>query len=603
MNKTININLGGTFFHIDETAYQKLKRYLDAIRRSLSDDPKGRDEIIADIELRIGELLAERVRDARQVVSDSDIEEIIAVMGQPEDYLVDEEMFSEEDRGSYKKSNYGSTKRKLFRDGDDKFLGGVCSGVAYYFDVDVIWIRIAFLLAVFAGFGSGILIYIILWILLPEAQTTAEKLQMEGEPVNISNIEKRVRSEFENASESVKNAVDDVTVAAKGAYDNVSSSFKKKELRNSKARSGIQEVIDTLGGVLGMFFKVIGKFIGVLLIIISSATLIGLIIGMFTTGAADFMGAEWMFDEDFIFSNNTNIPIWLLSLLILILVGIPFLMLFFLGLFILSSKSRGLSRTAKMALLGVWLIALLSTIYIGVKQASEYARDGHVIENNDLTIAPLDTLTIKMIDNKVLSDRASLRHSSHTKKVLDEKDEMFMYSNDVIVNIKKSDSVPYVMIEKEARGRTRKVAKENARGITYNFSQAGNTLLLDGYLLTKPEDGYRNQEIEIVIYVPIGQTVYLDESIRSFLGWIENVDDMYYRDMSEHYYTMTEDGLKCIDCKKKKAKEKKEEKEDEKPNVKLKIGDEGVELNIKDKEGDKAKVKLDEDGLKITEEN
>ena len=91
MNKTININLGGIFFHIDELAYKKLKLYLDAIRRSLSDDPQGRDEILNDIEHRIGELLSERVKDERQVVNENDIDEITKIMGKPEDYLVDEE--------------------------------------------------------------------------------------------------------------------------------------------------------------------------------------------------------------------------------------------------------------------------------------------------------------------------------------------------------------------------------------------------------------------------------------------------------------------------------------------------------------------------------
>jgi len=96
MNKTININLGGIFFHIDEIAYQKLKRYLDAVRRSLSDDPKGRDEIITDIESRIGELLSDKVKDVRQVVNEQDIDEVIEVMGKPEDYMVDDEIFSDE---------------------------------------------------------------------------------------------------------------------------------------------------------------------------------------------------------------------------------------------------------------------------------------------------------------------------------------------------------------------------------------------------------------------------------------------------------------------------------------------------------------------------
>ena len=98
MNKTININLGGIFFHIDELAYQKLRLYLDAIRRSLSDDPQGRDEILNDIELRIGELLSERIKDVRQVVNENDIDEITKIMGKPEDYLVDED-----DKGSSKR--------------------------------------------------------------------------------------------------------------------------------------------------------------------------------------------------------------------------------------------------------------------------------------------------------------------------------------------------------------------------------------------------------------------------------------------------------------------------------------------------------------------
>ena len=137
MNKTININLGGIFFHIDEIAYQKLKLYLDAIRRSLSDDPQGRDEILNDIELRIGELLSERIKDERQVVNQNNIEEITKIMGKPEDYLVDEELF--EDEPKYRSS---SSSKKLFRDGEDKFLGGVCSGLAHYFGIDTIWMRI-----------------------------------------------------------------------------------------------------------------------------------------------------------------------------------------------------------------------------------------------------------------------------------------------------------------------------------------------------------------------------------------------------------------------------------------------------------------------------
>ena len=159
MNKTININLGGYFFHIDESAYQKLRRYLDAIARSLSEDPQGKNEIIADIEARISELLSEKITDARQVVNNQDISDIIKIMGEPEDYADGEEGYTDTRKQYMRKSN---NSKKLFRDGEDKFFGGVASGIGHYFDVDVIWIRLAFILLLASGFS--ILLYIILYI-------------------------------------------------------------------------------------------------------------------------------------------------------------------------------------------------------------------------------------------------------------------------------------------------------------------------------------------------------------------------------------------------------------------------------------------------------
>ncbi|MDJ0644644.1 MAG: PspC domain-containing protein [Flavobacteriaceae bacterium] len=594
MNKTININLGGVFFHIDETAYQKLKRYIDSIRRSLSDDPKGRDEIIADIEQRISELLSEKVADPRQVVSENDIDEIISVMGQPEDYMVDEELFSEETRRTYRGER--ASRRRLFRDGEDKFLGGVSSGIAYYFDVDVIWIRIAWLIAAF-GFGFGFLLYIILWILLPEARTTAEKLQMEGEPVTITNIEKRVRAEFEDASARVKDAVDDVTGAVKEGYENVSDSLKKKRerRRDKRGQSGIQEFIDVIGKIIVTFFAIIGKFIGVILIIVAVSTLIALVVGLFTAGTVDFMGADWMFDDDFVFQNVTNVPIWVLSLLMLVLVGIPFLMLFFLGLFIISGKSQILSRTAKFVLLGIWLIALLSAIFIGVKHGAEFARDAHVIETKDYVTTPLDTLSVKMQDNENLSNYFSFRHRSGFSRVIDENDNRKLYSNDVTLYFKETDSAnAYVKIRKEASGRTRLVAKQNAEEIQYDFKQLGTTISFDGYLLLDDKEPYRNQDVRVTMYIPVGQVIYIDESTRSFLGWIETTNDMYRRDMPEHYFKMTDEGLECLDCKNDDWNTEDEEKD----GVKVNLDEDGLEIKIND-DGEKAEVKVDENGVRI----
>ena len=206
MNKTININLGGYFFHIDETAYKKLKRYLDAIAKSLSDDPEGKNEIIADIEARICELLSEKITETRQVVNELDIHHIIKIMGEPEDYSDNDESFQE----TKSKSNNGkSNSKKLFRDRENRFISGVSAGIAHYLDLDVVWIRIAFiLLTIFSG--MGLIAYIVLWIVTPEAKTTAEKLQMEGERVTIDNIEKKIREEFSSIKETIEDGANNV---------------------------------------------------------------------------------------------------------------------------------------------------------------------------------------------------------------------------------------------------------------------------------------------------------------------------------------------------------------------------------------------------------
>ena len=206
MNKTININLGGYFFHIDETAYKKLKKYLDAIAKSLSDDPEGKNEIIADIEARICELLSEKITETRQVVNELDIHHIIKIMGEPEDYSDNDESFQE----TKSKSNNGkSNSKKLFRDRENRFISGVSAGIAHYLDLDVVWIRIAFiLLTIFSG--MGLIAYIVLWIVTPEAKTTAEKLQMEGERVTIDNIEKKIREEFSSIKETIEDGANNV---------------------------------------------------------------------------------------------------------------------------------------------------------------------------------------------------------------------------------------------------------------------------------------------------------------------------------------------------------------------------------------------------------
>ncbi len=545
MNKTININLGGVFFHIDENAYAKLKRYLDAIRKSLSDDPKGRDEIIRDIELRISELLDERIKDSRQVVSELDIDEIIAIMGRPEDFMVDEELFSDTNN-TYSKS---TKTKKLFRDPDDKFLGGVSSGLGHYFNVEPIWIRIGWLIAVF-GLGFGFLAYIILWILLPEAKTTAEKLQMEGEPVTISNIENKIRKEFEDVSERVKDAAGEVSDAVKKGYDNVSNAVKKKDLSSiqTKTKSGLQDFVEIIGKIIVVLFKVIGKFIGVLLLFFSAVGIFALLISLFTAGTVDFMGLDNFYSDGFSIVNITEVPIWLISLTVFVLIGVPLFIIFVLGLFILSTRGKILSKTTLFVLLGLWLIALMSAVYIGVKQGSEFIHEGTNIETVKLHSQPADTLRIKMRDDETLSNYNYIRRRSEYKKVIDADGEDVFYANDINIRIYHTDSAfAYLKIRKEAHSSSIRNAKDKAENIRYSYNAVTDNLTLNAFFLTK--DAYRMQEVTATLYLPENQCVYLDENMRTFLNnYIQNTNNLYKRDLAGHYFKMTKNGLQCLSC-------------------------------------------------------
>jgi phage shock protein PspC (stress-responsive transcriptional regulator) len=577
MNKTININLGGIFFHIDEIAYQKLKLYLDAIRRSLSDDPQGRDEILNDIELRIGELLSERITNDRMVINDSDIDEITKIMGRPEDYSVDEELF--EDEPKYRTS---TSSKKLFRDSDDKFLGGVCSGLAHYFGMDVIWMRLLWLV-LFFFFGTGFLIYILLWILIPQAETTAEKLQMKGEPVNISNIERKIREEFQDVSSRVKSGVNDVTDTVR------SSEFK------NRARSGIQEVIDTIGKIILAILKVFGKFIGALLIFIAAITLIALIIGAFSWGSVEMLGFEGDYIQYPPFFFDSILPMWLLVVFGFLAIAIPFVVLFMLGLKILSSNVKSFSTTTKLSLLGVWIIAILRLSFAGINFATQNAYDGVHNQTEELPIAISDTLAIKMIGNDNLSNEKELRRSHNFETVFDNDVEK-LYATRVNVDIKPTDkATAFVKIRKESDGKNRLTANKDAESIEYNFSLTEKNLLLNGYFLSDLKNKFKDQLIDITVYLPVNSVVYLDASTQTYLNDVDNVQNIYDGDMPKHYFKMTENGLECLDCDPNIFGD---DFKSNNENFKLNIDENGVQIKVNDGSKD-AEVKIDKNGVKI----
>lgn len=206
MNKVMNINIGGVVFHVDEDAYDKLKSYLRQINRHFKNTAGG-DEIIHDIEARIVELFQQKITDKKEVINTADVNEVIATMGKPSDFEedVEEEYFSDPDVRQIK-------KKRLFRDIDNRIIGGVCSGLGAYARIDTVWFRIGFVVATLSGLS--ILAYLILWLIIPPARTISEKLEMQGDPVTISNIEKTIREEMND----IRDKLDDLASQAKQKF-------------------------------------------------------------------------------------------------------------------------------------------------------------------------------------------------------------------------------------------------------------------------------------------------------------------------------------------------------------------------------------------------
>jgi phage shock protein PspC (stress-responsive transcriptional regulator) len=576
MNKTVNINLGGMFFHIDEDAFQKMNRYFDAIKRSLSNS-SGQDEIIKDIEMRVSELLNEKQKSDKHVIGLKDVDEVIAVMGQPEDYIIEDDH-----KTSAHYSHETRRTKKLYRDKEKGMIGGVAAGLGHYFGIDAVWIRVLLILLVW-GAGTGILAYIILWIVVPEAVTTSEKLEMTGEPVTISNIEKKVREEFENVSEKFKNA----------NYDQFGNQVK----------TGAEKIGSSFGDFIMTVFKIFAKILGIFLIIISLSTIIGLFVGVFTLGSSSVIDVPW---QDFIEAGNfTDYPIWSFGLLMFFVVGIPFFFLSLLGFKLLSPKMKSIGNVAKSTLLAIWLISVALAISIGIKQASAFSNDGRIVKKESLHLLPTDTLMIKFKHNDYYAKNIEDRNDF--KIAQDSLGTDVIYSNEVSIKIEYTDEkLAYIQIEKEAKGESLSEARKRAEQIKYNYTVVGNQLTFDNYLITDLKNKFRDQEIEITLFLPEGTLFKTDSSIQNY-----NRSDIDFFDLDysteNNLYQVLDSKVKRLDCPENNDENSdsdnaNEEEQNENDNTSVTINKNGVSI-IKDtlikSRNEIKELKINKDGIII----
>lgn len=344
MKKTLTINLGGRVFHIDEDAYQLLDKYLSNLRYHFRKE-EGAEEIVKDIEQRISELFTEKEEAGAQVISIEYVEEVISRVGNPEDISENDEEDGNACSSSATGTNYkyASAPHRLYRDPDNKILGGVASGIAAYFDWDVTAVRLVFILLAFFGFGTSILIYIIAWLIIPEARTASEKLSMRGEQVTVENIGKTVKDSFERVSNGVNDYV-----------------------KSDKPRTVLQKIGDIIVQVTGIFLKIILVLLAVLFTPVFFAFFVGFIALIIAAIALVFGGGVAIIHA-FPFIDGTIIgsmaPAVLLASSIsgIILVGVPLGALVF---SILRSLFhwKPMAAGVKWGLVILWIIALVLAI-------------------------------------------------------------------------------------------------------------------------------------------------------------------------------------------------------------------------------------------------
>lgn len=590
MNKTVTINISGIIFHIEEDAYDKLSKYLTTIRGYFN-KAEGGSEIMSDIEARIAEMLQSKTSPIKQVVLMSDVDYVMDSMGKPEEFAGDSNENTSFENDSKENTNTFNEpiKKRLYRDGDSKVLGGVCSGIGNYFDIDAVWLRIALLLMFFFA-GTGFLLYLILWIAIPEAKTTAEKLAMKGERADINNISKAVKEEAEHLKKRMEKYGDD---------------FKNMAADSRLApRNTIEKIVDFLGDVLTNVGRVLLKIVGVFMVIIGIIFFLGLsssVFGLsFMTDSSN--GGDWV---DLLLLDGKDFYLGVLG--IIMFVGVPVVMMIYGGIKILF-KIRYSNRWVNLTAGIIWLFGLLMLLYVGVKTGSDFNKTAKVREN--FSVVQKDVLILKMHETPVNSselhesdddeegERNYRRHSrGDNDYMIGTNNGMKYLLGHAQLNIIKSQSGKIeIVIVKEAKGANKFTATERAKNISYNISQTDSLIEFDNLFKVNNADKFRVQDLTVIVKLPVGKTIYLDKSLENMIYDIENVTNTYDGDMINRRWTMTENGLKCIDCDGLISVGDHinglDEEIDIEKNVKINVN--GVDINAKD-----AKIKVDSNGVRI----
>lgn len=620
MKKVININFQGRVVPIEESAYDILKKYVDSLRNFFANE-EGRDEIINDIESRIGELFAETLKKGSTCVTDDDVNRIITSMGRPEDFEGEESNVKSqlgaeepaqphttattESRRLYRDENnkilggvcsglanylnidavvirilfvifigitfipylilwvavpssatkiIGSQRKRLFRDAEDKVIAGVCSGLAQYFGVNVWLPRILFLIPFISlafkfgrwgwwdfphflsfSFSPGSLfVYIVLWLIVPEAKSASDKLEMKGEKVDLNNIKNTIQNDLEGFGKR----------AEQFGKEMGSTISEKSKQFTSEASTVARRSGRSLGDIIVLIFKIFAYFI-------FGSILFALVVALFSVGVVlSGLFPAW----EYVLNNGWDTVLAWLTLILFIWVPVLGIITF---IFRRIAKIKSNSNIIRYSFLALWLLGLFCFISLLTSLRNDFRYSNHPEEINvkleNSRVSKLE-LTIPQ-QAKYLSKRSWLKFEPFAAI-----DDDTVYVQNIRIHVVKSTADTFrIGMLKTANGRTRAEADECVNRIQYNIRQTDSLIEFDKGIALSPSQKFRNQSISFTIYVPVGKKIKIGNDIgwdRVHVGFDWDDDDwdwkLYSNLKRESWnpnveYIMTEKGLQRVD--------------------------------------------------------
>ncbi|WP_296620365.1 DUF2807 domain-containing protein [Marivirga sp.] len=580
MKKNISINIGGIIFHIEEDGFDKLKNYLDAINRYFSDF-KDSQEIINDIENRIAEIFLAKLKDEKQIIELEDVNALMVTLGSIEDFQKAEEAdeaFEEKTSETYESQDPTGTK-KLYRDTKRYIFGGVAAGIAHYFNIDVLWIRLLLILGFLGLFpfhptsaiillayivmwiflpanpnlkedekvkklyrsqenkviggvarglaayfgtdvavirilfvlllipgGAGFIIYLVLWFITPAAKTVTEKMQMEGTPITLSNIERNIKSSLkvENGEETplVKILLFPFRLIA--------------IVLNGLAKA--------LGPVLNFIVEAARIILGIILSLFGLGLGVAFIVLLFVSQGIWFESANINFFDipNELIANTFSLELVLISFLFLI---VPALFIMISGVSVMARKWL-LNRTVAFSLLAIWFMSLIGAAIIIPTTAMKFRNDGEVFETHEYELQ--DKVAVLKLKEVGFED----------------------YD---VTNLKiRGYEGDKIKLEKrfKAQGNSRIDAEENAKMTYHNVEVKNDSIFwFDSNIQFLEDAAFRAQTLNMVLYVPYGQEFEMDRKMRHILRNTIYINGYNVGQIHNNRWVFEKKGgLNCLTC-------------------------------------------------------